>query len=180
MATIFFLIILLLIALSIIWPPGAPWVPAPKDKIDRMLKMLNLKPDEVVYDLGSGDGRILTRAVKEFSVKGVGIEIDPLRVFYSRALIKFKGLSSKIKIYRKNLLDADLSGADAVTLFLLPKILEKLKTKLLKQSKPGTRIACYRYPLDLPELIRDEKEKIFIYQIPPKTGQKSKVWKKVV
>lgn len=167
-----FLIIILLILLSIIWPPGAPWVPAPKEKIDRMLKMLNLKPDEVIYDLGSGDGRILIRAAEEFGAKGVGVEIDPLRVFYSRVLIKFKGLSSKIKIYRKNLLDTDLSDADAVTLFLLPKILEKLKSKLLGQLKPGTRIACYRYPLDLPELKRDEKEKIFIYRIPQKSDKK--------
>ncbi|MDP3998148.1 MAG: 50S ribosomal protein L11 methyltransferase [bacterium] len=160
-----FLITLLLVLLSIIWPPGAPWVPAPKDKILKMLKMLKLKPDEIVYDLGSGDGRILIVAAQEFGAKGVGVEIDPLRVFYSQALIRIKGFSPKIKIIRQNILEADLSGADAVTLFLLPKILSKLKEKLLKELKPGARIACYRYPLDLPELNRDEKEKIFIYQI---------------
>lgn len=165
-----FLIVVLLIFLSIIWPPGAPWVPAPKDKIFKILKMLKVKPGEVVYDLGSGDGRVLIWATQEFGSDGVGIEIDPLRVFYSRALIKLKGLSPKIKIIRQNLLNADLSRADVVILFLLPKILKKLKTKLLKELKPGARIACYRYPLPLPEISREEKEKIFLYQIPnPKT-----------
>src|SRR3989338_7603783 len=112
-----FLIILLLISLSIIWPPGAPWVPAPREKIDKMLKMLKVKPNEVVYDLGSGDGRILIWAAKKFGAKGVGVEIDPLRVFYSRILIKIKGLSSKIKIIRQNILETDVSEADVVTLF---------------------------------------------------------------
>lgn len=161
-------IIILLALLSIIWPPGAPWVPAPKDKISKMLKMLKIKPNEVVYDLGSGDGRILIWAAQEFGAHGVGVEIDPLRVWYSRALIKFKGLSPKIKIIRQNLLETNLSDADVVTLFLLPRILANLKVKLLKELKPGTRIACYRYPLSLPELERDDEEKIFIYQIPSK------------
>lgn len=161
-----FLIAILLALLSIIWPPGAPWVPAPKEKVEKMLKMLKLKPGETLYDLGSGDGRILIWATQKYGARGVGVEIDPLRVIYSRAVIKIKGLSSKIKIIRQNLLGADLSKADVVTLFLLPKILKKLKAKLLKELKPGTRLACYRYSLDLPEITRDETEKIFIYQIP--------------
>lgn len=168
---IIFLIIFLTFCLSVIWPPGAPWVPAPKPKIIKMLKMMKIKPGDVVYDLGSGDGRILILAAEKFGASGVGIEIDPLRVWYSRILIKIKGLSSKIKIIRQNILDADVSGADAVALFLLPKILGKLKIKLPQELKPGTRIACYRYSLDLPELARDEKEQIFIYQIPQKTKQ---------
>lgn len=170
---ILFLIVFLLLCLSIIWPPGAPWVPAPKEKVLKMLEMLKIKPGEVVYDLGSGDGRILIWAVQYFGARGVGIEIDPLRVFYSRLFVKIKGLPPQIKIIRQNLLEADLKEADVVTLFLLPKILEKLKGKLLKELKPGTRIACYRYPLSLPEIGQDEKEKIFLYQIPsPKSTTK--------
>lgn len=160
------LILFLIFFLSVIWPPGAPWVPAPKEKIIKMLKMTKIKKGEVIYDLGSGDGRILILAAQHYGAKGVGIEIDPLRVLHSRILIKMKGLSPQIKIIRQNLLEADVSSADVVTLFLLPKILGRLKTKLLKELKPGTRIACYRYPLELPELGRDEKEKIFLYQIP--------------
>lgn len=159
-------IIVLLIFLSIIWPPGAPWVPAPKEKVEKMLKMLKLKPGETLYDLGSGDGRILIWATQRYCTRGVGVEIDPLRAIYSRAVIKIKGLSPKIEIIRQNILEADLSKADVVTLFLLPKIIEKLKVKLVKELKPGARIACYRYPLNLPEAKRDEKGKIFIYQIP--------------
>lgn len=161
-----FIILILVFLLSVIWPPGAPWVPAPKEKILKMLKMLKIKPGEVVYDLGSGDGRILILAAQEFGAKGVGIEIDPLRVWHSRLLIKMKGLSSQIKIIRQNLLEADLSEADAVTIFLLPKILKILKEKLAKELKSGARLSCYRYPLDLPEAGRDEKEKIFLYRIP--------------
>ncbi len=162
------LIIVLILFLSFIWPPGAPWVPAPNEKILKMLEMLEIKPGEKVYDLGSGDGRILIIAAQRFRAEGVGIEIDPLRVWYSRFLIRIKGLFPKIKIIRQNLLDADLSGADVVILFLLPKILGKLKIKLTSELKPGARIACYRYPLDLPEIAQDEKEKIFLYQIPSK------------
>ena len=166
------LIIFLLFCLSVIWPPGAPWVPVSKDKALKMLKMAKVKPNETVYDLGSGDGRILIWAAQEFDASGVGVEIDPLRVIYSRVLIKIKGLSPKIKIIRQNLLETDLSGADIVTLFLLPKILEKLKPKLLAQLKPGARIACYRYPLNLPEFARDDEEKIFLYQILPSKSAK--------
>ena len=137
-----------------------------------MLEMLKVKSGDVIYDLGSGDGRILIWAAEEFGAQGVGIEIDPSRVAYSRILIRLKGLSSKIRIIRQNLLEADLSGADIVVLFLLPKILGKLKERLLEDLKPGTRIACYRYPLALPEIGKDEKEKIFLYQAPPLKGDK--------
>lgn len=166
--TLILLIIFLIFCLSVIWPPGAPWVPAPNEKILKMLKMLKVKPGEVVYDLGSGDGRILILAAQKFGAQGVGIEIDPLRVVYSRLLIRIKGLTPKIKIIRQNLLDADISQADVATLFLLPKILGKLKVKLSRQLKSGARIACYRYPLDLPEISHDEEEKIFLYKIPEK------------
>ena len=143
-----FLIILLLISLSIIWPPGAPWVPAPREKIDKMLKMLKVKPNEVVYDLGSGDGRILIWAAKKFGAKGVGVEIDPLKTFYSHFMLLLFGLNKYAKIIRGDFYKVDLSKANVVTLFLLPETNQKLKDKLQKELRTGSRIVSYAFKFD--------------------------------
>lgn len=163
------ILLFLLIFLSIIWPPDSPWIPVKKEKIYKMLKMLKAGPKDIIYDLGSGDGRILILAAQNFGAKTVGIEIDPLRVFWSKTIIKFLRLSSKIKIIRGNFLKEDLSPATIVVVYLIPKALEKLKEKFLKELKPGTKIVSFRYPLDfLPPLFQDPKEEIFGYRVPGK------------
>lgn len=160
---------ILLIALSIIWPPDSPWIPIKKEKIGKLLEMAKVGPDDLVYDLGSGDGRILIAAARDFGAQGVGIEIDPARVLWSKLIIKFLGLSPKIKIIRGDFFKADLSSASVVVAYLVPKALKKLRGKFLKELKPRTRIVALRYPLEfLPPILQDEREAIFLYQIPSK------------
>ena len=151
--TLLLIIILLLIFLSMIWPPDSPWAPwwrTSDESIRRALKLAEVKSSDIVYDLGSGDGRVLIVAAKEFGASGVGIEIDPLRYFLSTLMIYINKVSDRAVIKRKNFFDEDLSPATVVFLYLVPKALERLRLKLLKELKPGTRIVSIKYEIDLP------------------------------
>jgi len=153
-----------------IWPPDSPWSPwwRTSDKnIRRALKLAGVKSSDVVYDLGSGDGRSLIIAAKEFKAHAVGIEIDPLRFYLSKLLIKLSGLSNKIKLRRENFLKSDFSDATVVFVYLVPKALERLRPKLLKELKRGTRIVSVKYEIDLPlvKVISHGSNKIRLYKI---------------
>jgi hypothetical protein len=126
------------IYLSSLW--GAPWVISTKKTIRYMLEMADLKPGETVLDLGSGDGRILILAAKEFNAKGIGYEIDPIRTLISKIFIWRRGLSNRIKIRWANIFRRDLPEADVVTLYLTRETNFKLKKKLENDLKPGTRV----------------------------------------
>lgn len=111
----------------------------------RMLQLVKVQPGETVYDLGSGDGRVLIVAAREFGANGVGIEIEPLRAFLSRLTFALSGLSPKIKIQRANFFDVSLSAADVVVIYLLPKALARLAPKLKTELKPGARVVTLTY-----------------------------------
>lgn len=162
-----FTIIILLVILSWVWPPDSPWAPwwSIKDKeIRAALKLTKVSKQDVIYDLGSGTGRFLIVAAKEFGVKGVGIEIDPLRVLISKILIRLNGISDKVIIKRKNFFDEDLSRANIIFVYLVPKALNLLLPKFKKELKPGTRIISYRYELNLPLKKYDEEHKLRLYE----------------
>lgn len=162
-------IILLLYLLSMVWPPDSPWSPwwRTSHKIAKiMCRMANITKDDVIYDLGSGEGVALSTAAKEFGARGVGVEIDPFRYLQSLISIYLQGLSGEIKIVRKNFFAVDTSEATVVFMYLIPKTLARLKPKLLKELKPGTRIVTYVYKIDLPMIAKDEKNEIYIYRIP--------------
>lgn len=162
-------ILFLLCALSMIWPPDSPWAPwwRTSDETARaMCKLADVGKNDIVYDLGSGDGGSLIIAAKEFGSKGVGIEIDPLRFFISKVLIKVKGLSSKIQVSKKNFFEQDLSNASVIFVYLVPKTLERLKPKFLRELKPGTRIVSFKYQINLPFQRFDKNHKIYLYKIP--------------
>lgn len=153
---ILFIVFLLLIFLSMIWPPDSPWAPwwrSSDNTIRVAFKLANVKKGEVVYDLGCGDGRSVIIAAKEFGAKGIGIEIDPLRFYISKLASKLAGVSDETKFIKKSFLDLDLniSDADVVFVYLVPKALERLKPKLLKQLKKGTRIVSVNYEITLPK-----------------------------
>lgn len=159
-------IIFLLIILSMVWPPDSPWAPwwrTTDEKIRIALKLAKVRGKDVVYDLGCGDGRVLTIAAKEFGARGVGIEIDPLRFLLSKVLVKFHGVSGRIKIVRGNFFEEDISEATVVFLYLIPKTLEKLKPKLLKELKKGTRIITVRYAMSLKKIGEDTTDDLFVY-----------------
>jgi predicted RNA methylase len=164
-------LVILLFLLSMVWPPDSPWSPwwRTNRKIARIqCKLARVTQHDIVYDLGCGDGTLLQVAAKEFSAQGVGVEIDPLRYWYAKSAFWLTGLSKKLKIVRKNFFDVDVSPASVVIMYLIPKTLNRLKSKLLKELKPGTRIVTFVYKIDLPMIASDEKNEVYVYQIPTK------------
>jgi cyclopropane fatty-acyl-phospholipid synthase-like methyltransferase len=121
----------------------APWVPTSMKLIRAMLKLAELQPNETLYDLGSGDGRILVMAATEFKAKAIGIELNPLLVAYSNLRLLFRGLQNKVKIKWGNIFLRDISEADVVTMYLLQSTNNQLLEKLRTELKPGARIVSY-------------------------------------
>lgn len=126
---------------------SAPYVGTEPDIVKRMLNIADLKKGETLYDLGSGDGRMVVAAALR-GAKTVGIEIDPLKVIYSRFFIKALRLNKSAKIIRGNFFEKDLSEADVVTLFLLHDTNQKLKNKFKKELKKGSRVVSYSFILE--------------------------------
>lgn len=154
-----------------VWPPDSPWSPwwrTNKKRARLICKFASVNEDDVIFDLGSGDGTLLFTAVREFGARAVGVEIDPFRTIISRFNILIWGLSKKVKIERKNFFQADVKDASIVFMYLIPKTLEKLKPKLLKELKPGTRIVTFVYKIDLPVIKQDLKHEFYLYEIPKK------------
>lgn len=163
-----FIVFLLLLFLSMIWPPDSPWAPwwrTNKENSRVAARLAKVKPSDIVYELGSGDAEFLMVAAGEFGAKGVGIEIDPLRVWISKVLIRLRGLSGKIKIIKGNFSQHDLSGASVVFMYLVPRALERLRPKLEKELKKGTRIVSFRYEMNLPLVASDKKHRLYMYKI---------------
>jgi predicted RNA methylase len=158
-----------------IWPPDSPWSPwwRTSAKTARvMITLAKITEKDIIYDLGSGDGTALVTAAKTKGARGVGVEIDPLRVAISRMSIALNGVSRKIKIVRKNFFEVDISEATVIFMYLVPKALQKLKPKLLKELQPGTRIVTFVYKMDLPLLAEDKKNEVYVYQVPKATTKK--------
>lgn len=161
-------IIFLLIILSMVWPPDSPWAPwwrTSKKTARAMCELAKVTNKDIVYDLGSGDGASLIVAAREFGATSVGIEIDPLRAFISKILVRFNKVSDRVKIVRRSFFDVDISDATVVFMYLVPKALDRLKPKLLKELKPGTRLISYRYEIDLPLVKYDKENEIRLYKI---------------
>lgn len=165
---ILLIIIFLLILLSWVWPPDSPWAPwwRTNKKVARaMCKLAKVGKDDIVYDLGSGTGTALIIVAKEFGAKGVGIEIDPLRAFISTLALHSAKVRDKVKIMRKNFHDVDISSASIVFVYLVPKALERLRPKFLKELKPGTLLVSFRYKTNLPLVSYDKTSDIYLYKI---------------
>jgi cyclopropane fatty-acyl-phospholipid synthase-like methyltransferase len=160
---------LLVIAItSIAWTMfrGAPWVPTSVRTVLKMLKMAETGPDDVVYDLGCGDGRIILAAVRRFDSRAVGIEIDPLRYIWSLLIITLLGHRDRIQVVYGDFFSKDLSQADVVTCYLLQSTNEKLESKLLRELKPGARVVSYTFTFPKMKLVvEDTKEEIYCYEI---------------
>ena len=154
-----------------LWPPDSPWSPwwRTTPKLARLeCKLAKVKKADVIYDLGSGEGTALIIAAKEFGASGVGIEIDPFRVFYSKLAVKLAGVADKIHIRRENFFNVDISKATVIFLYLIPKTQIRLIPKFLKELKPGTRVVTFVYKMDLPLIAKDEKAELYVYEIPKK------------
>jgi predicted RNA methylase len=162
------LIIVVIIAFSMLWPLaiGAAYSPSSMKVVRKMLNMAEVDDEDVVYDLGSGDGRIVIEAVQRYHAWGVGVEADPLRVSWSRLKIRKLGLQDQVKIIWGNLFHQNISHATVVILFLWGKTNEKLKEKLQEELKPGTRIVSYVWKFKGWKPVKiDRKERIYLYII---------------
>jgi len=118
----------------------APYIPSPQIVVDRMLELARIRPGETLYDLGSGDGRILITAAQKFRAKAVGIELSPDLCKSTTAKIESLGLQDLVKVMHANLLKVDLSPANVVTIYLLTSSNSKLRPNLEKYLKPGARV----------------------------------------
>jgi len=125
----------------------APYIPTPQIIVEKMLESARVKPGEVVYDLGSGDGRILFTAVQEFGARAVGVEILPEWVEKTRERVHSMGLEDKITIIQGSALRVNLSPADVVTMYFLTGSNERLKPTLEKYLKPGARVVSNQFPI---------------------------------
>ncbi|MEM1553473.1 MAG: class I SAM-dependent methyltransferase [Thermoproteota archaeon] len=147
-----------------------PYVPSPPEVVEKMLEIAKVTPDDVVYDLGCGDGRLLITAIKKFGArKAVGYEIR--KDLYEDLIRKIEreGLSSRIIVYNEDLLNADLSEATVVTLFLTTSANEKIKPKLEAELKPGARIVSHEFTFKdwVPQKVETLSwHKIYLYVFP--------------
>ena len=125
-----------------------PFVPTPIEVVDRMLELAEVKKGDVVYDLGSGDGRIVIRAAKNYGVRAVGIEMDSLLLDKAKKDAKAAGVSHLVEFRSEDALKADLSKATVVTLYMLPWFNEAMKPRFKKYLKPGARIVAHDFGIE--------------------------------
>lgn len=122
-----------------------PYVPTPQIVVDEMLKLANVTAKDFVVDLGSGDGRMILTAARNFKASGLGVDIDPKLVELSNKQAKADGLADRAKFIQQDMFKADISRATVVTLYVMPDFMEKLRPKLLSELKPGARIVAHDY-----------------------------------
>jgi precorrin-6B methylase 2 len=127
--------------------PDVIYVPTPPDVVAAMLKAVKLTKDDIVYDLGCGDGRIVVTAAKEYGARGIGIDIDPQRIKEANENVLKNGVADKVKILQQDLFESDFHDATVVTLYLLPSLNLKIRPKLLKELKPGSRIVSHAFDM---------------------------------
>ena len=138
-----------------------PFVPTPPEVVDAMLKLANVTKDDVLYDLGSGDGRIPIAAARNFGARAVGIDIDPERIIEANSNLKTSGVSG-VRFLNQDLFETDLSEATVVTLYLLPQLNLKLIPKLNRELKPGTRIVSHAFDMSFDAVDRTPLETLSV------------------
>jgi hypothetical protein len=127
--------------------PEVPYVPTHEMVVDEMLKMAEVKGSVVLWDLGSGDGRIPVTAARRFGTRGVGVDIDPQRVKEANENAKNAGVTDKVQFLEEDLFEVDFSEATVVSLYLLPEVNLRLRAKLINSLKPGTRVVSHNYDM---------------------------------
>lgn len=149
--------------------PDVIYVPTPEEVVEAMLQVAKVTKNDVIYDLGCGDGRIPVTAAKKYGARGVGIDIDPQRIKEANENVQKNGVGDKVKILHADLFETDLSEATVVTLYLLPSLNQKLMPKLKRELKPGTRIVSHAF--DMGDWKPDQEldvngRKIYFWTIP--------------
>lgn len=157
-----------------------PFVPTPEPVVKRMLSLADVKIGELIYDLGAGDGRILSSAVKDFSAKAIGVELHESRYEAIARRIEREHLGHSASIIRADFFNVNLSRADVVTLYLLTAVNSMIKPKLERELKPGARVVSYDFPVNgwIPLHVENVGHKfnghtIYLYQVPKSVNHQS-------
>jgi SAM-dependent methyltransferase len=155
--------------------PDIFYQPTPQEVVEEMLNRAGVTKDDMVYDLGCGDGRFVITAAKKFGARGVGIDIDPDRIKESNENAHKAGVTSLVKFLEGDFFQADISEATVITLFLFPDVNLKLRPKLLRELRPGTRIVSHGY--DMGEWECDDSDRVgnktfYYWVIPGNVGGK--------
>jgi ribosomal protein L11 methylase PrmA len=159
------LIVLLMLVITFVWTGffGAPWVPTSMSMVHKMLIMAEVGPEDLVYDLGCGDGRIIITAARRYGAQAVGFENDPLRYLWCQMLISVFGLRDRVKIVYGNFFKQDISEADVVTCYLIQSTNLKLEKKLKQELSPGTRVVSNRFSFPgLYKVRQDGEAKLYL------------------
>jgi SAM-dependent methyltransferase len=127
--------------------PDVIFVPTPNEVVEKMLEMAKVTAKDTLYDLGCGDGRIVITAAQKFGARAVGIDIDPRRIAEANANAKAAKVTDKVKFVEADLFESDIGEATVVSLYLLTRLNEKLKPKLMKELKPGTRVVSHAFDM---------------------------------
>ena len=152
--------------------PDVVYVPTPQPVVEAMLDLAGVKSTDTVYDLGSGDGRIVITAAKKYGARGVGIELDPVLVKRAREHAVAAGVTNRVRFVTQDLFTTDLRPATVVTLYLLQSINERLRPKLVRELKPGARVVSHVFnmgPEWPPEkTVTVDRSRIFLWTLPPR------------
>jgi hypothetical protein len=155
-------------------PPDVPYVPTPQVVVDAMLELGEVKEGDMLYDLGSGDGRIVVTAAKNLGVRGVGIDINPERIQEAEANARQAGVENLTEFREEDLFKADFSEATVVTMYLLPSVNNRLKPRLLSELKPGTRIVSHAFDIegwDPQRVVEVDGRTIYLWVVPENPSQ---------
>lgn len=153
-------------------PLDVPYVPTPVPVVDAMLDLAKVVKSDIVYDLGCGDGRIVVRAASRFGCRGVGVDLNPERVKEAKANAVRAGVTELTRFEVGDVFEFDFSGASVVTMYLLPSVNLKLRPRLLKELKPGTRLVSHDFHMGdwEPQTTREVgRSRIYLWTIPPRT-----------
>lgn len=150
-----------------------PFVPTPEPVVRRMLSLVKVRPGELVYDLGAGDGRILSSAVRDFGARAVGVELHASRCAEILERLKHERIGDSVKLIRRDFFDINLAGADVITLYLLTSVNSQIKPKLEQELRAGTRVVSHDFPIRgwVPihvEALRDQHNThtVYVYKVP--------------
>ena len=127
--------------------PDVQWVPTPQEVVDQMLELAEVDENDLIYDLGSGDGRIVITAATRYGARGIGVDIDPERIADARANAETAGVSDRVKFVEGDLFEMDFSDATVVTLYLLNSLNRKLRPKLIEELEPGTPVVSHAFDM---------------------------------
>jgi len=151
--------------------PDVIFVPTPNDVVNKMLEMAQVTAKDVVYDLGSGDGRIVITAAQRYGSRGVGIDIDPERIREANENVQKAKVADKVKFIQGDLFETDIGEATVVTLYLLTELNLKLRPKLMKELRPGTRVVSHAFAMGDWKPERTETvngASVYLWRIPPR------------